>query len=432
VSKLPSVGLAPTGRRIAARVIGRVLFDGAYAAAALDVELSRAAELDPREKGLATEIAYGVLRTRPVLARCIERYAKKPPKDEITLVHLLVAVYQLTLLERVPAFAAVNAAVEAVRAERGPAMAGFVNAVLRKIAGSGERLDPVRAVLDSGPAWLVERLSAAVGTEESARLLGAYGVPATGIRLVSGHELPEWLGAAAEGRVSPRSRRVTDSGDLRARPGWAEGAFVIQEEGAQAIALLLGARPNERVLDACAGRGQKTSLLCELVGPGGSVWAADLHQKKLDALKAECERLGLPSPTCRAIDLSVGVADLPADFDRVLVDAPCSGTGTLLRRPEIKERLRPDDPARLADLQATIIERAASRLRPGGRLIYAVCSVLPEEAEAVVARVGANLEPAPFDAPELDGRLGLDRSALRLLPGAHGTDGYFVASFVRR
>jgi 16S rRNA (cytosine967-C5)-methyltransferase len=225
---------------------------------------------------------------------------------------------------------------------------------------------------------------------------------------------------------------VTDPGDARTRAGYREGSFVIQEEGAQAIALLLGVRAGDRVLDACAGRGQKTSLLTELVGPEGAVWAADLHPKKLEALKLECQRLLLPSPTCRAVDLSVGVADLPGDFDRVLVDAPCTGTGTLARRPEIKERLQPQDPDRLADLQVTIIEQAASRLKPGGRLIYAVCSVLPEEAERVVERVTTTLEPAPFDAPELAGRLPLDRTSLRLLPGAHGTDGYFVASFVRR
>ena len=432
MAKLPSLGPVVTGRRIAARVIARVSFEGAYAAAALDAELSRATDLDPREKGLATEIAYGVLRTRPALLRRIERYAKRLPRDEVTLVHLLVAVYQITLLERVPAFAAVNAAVEAVRSERGPKLAGFVNAVLRRLAQSSERLDPVLAVRDSGPAWLIERLTATVGEDEALKLLGAHGVAPASVRLVSGRELPAWLEGASEGKVSPRARRVTELGDLRVRPGYREGSFVVQEEGAQVVAFLLGARAGERVLDACAGRGQKTSLLSELVGPTGSVWAADLHPKKLDALRLEAERLGLPSPECRSVDLGVGVADLPDDFDRVLVDAPCTGTGTLARRPEIKERIAPSDPARLADLQTSILERAASRLRPGGRLIYAVCSVLPEEAEGVVERAPSMLVPAPFDAPELEGRLSLDRSSLRLLPGAHGTDGYFVASFVRR
>ncbi len=432
VAKLPSVNLAPTGRRIAARVIGRVLFDEAYAAAALDAELSRASGLDPREKGLATEIAYGVLRMRPALLARIQRHVKKLPKDEVTLLHLLVAAYQLLVLERVPAFAAVNAAVEAVREERGKPLAGFVNAVLRKLAASGERLDPRKAVLESGPRWLVERLVESVGEDEAAALFGATGAPSPTLRLLSGRPLPDWLASTELGRLSPRARRAPDGGDPRRRAGYAEGSFVIQEEGAQAIALLLGARAGERVLDACAGRGQKTSLFAEQVGDTGSVWASDLHESKLDALSAECRRLGLPEPTRRAVDLSVGVADLPGDFDRVLVDAPCSGTGTLARRPEIRERLTPGDPERLSLLQSAILERAASRARPGGRVLYAVCSVLPEEAERVVERAPPFLEPAPFDAPELSGRLTLDSTRLRLLPGAHGTDGYFVASFVRR
>jgi len=432
VTKLPSVSLAPTGRRIAARVVGRVLYDQAYAAAALDAELSRAAGLDPREKRLATELAYGVLRTRPVLLERIARHAKKLPKDEITLLHLLVAAYQLLVLERVPAFAAVNAAVEAVRQERGRPLSGFVNAVLRKLASSGERLEPRRAVLEGGPSWLVERLVLAVGEDETAALFGAGGAPAPTLRLLSGRPVPEWLAESEPGRLSPRARRVPEGGDPRARAGYAEGTFVIQEQGAQAVALLLGAREGEKVLDACAGRGQKASLFAEQVGPSGSVWASDLHAKKLDALAGELNRLGLPEPTRRAIDLSVGVADLPGDFDRVLIDAPCTGTGTLARRPEIRERLTPDAPERLSRLQSSILERAASRARPGGRVIYAVCSVLPEEAERVVERAPPWLEPAPFDAPELEGRIPLDTTRLRLLPGAHGTDGYFVASFVRR
>ena len=432
VAKLPSLSLAPTGRRIAARVIGRVLYDKAYAAAALDAELSRAKGLDPREKALATEITYGVLRTRSALLARIQRHAKKLPKDEVTLLHLLVAAYQLLVLERVPAFAAVNAAVEAVREERGKPLSGFVNAVLRKVAASGERLDPRGAVLESGPRWLVERLVEAVGEDEAAALFGANGSPGPTLRLISGRPAPGWLETAEHGRVSPLARRAPDGGDPRRRPGYAEGSFSIQEEGAQTIALLLGVRPGEKVLDACAGRGQKTSLFAEQVGDRGSVWASDLHESKLDALAAEWQRLALPEPTRRAIDLSVGVADLPDDFDRVLVDAPCSGTGTLARRPEIRDRLAPSDPERLSQLQSAILERAASRARPGGRVVYAVCSVLPEEAERVVERAPPWLEPVPFDAPELAGRLPLDATRLRLLPGAHGTDGYFVASFVRR
>jgi 16S rRNA (cytosine967-C5)-methyltransferase len=163
------------------------------------------------------------------------------------------------------------------------------------------------------------------------------------------------------------------------------------------------------------------------------VWAADLHPNKLDALSAEFVRLKLRPATMRAIDWSVGASDVPADFDRVLVDAPCSGTGTLRRRPEIAMRLEPGDPARLSALAESILRNAATRAKPGARVVFAVCSVLEEECEALVARVADLLEPAPFDAPELPALSALQegRTSLRIGPTRFGTDGYFAASFRR-
>jgi 16S rRNA (cytosine967-C5)-methyltransferase len=227
---------------------------------------------------------------------------------------------------------------------------------------------------------------------------------------------------------------VRGEGDPRKREGYAEGAFTVQEEGAQAIGLALGARPGERVLDACAGRGQKTSLLVEQVGSTGSVWATDVYPKKLEALSTELERLRLNAPEARAVDWTVGVADVPADFDRVLVDAPCTGTGTLRRRPEIAARLQPEDPARLSALAESILRSAATRAKSGGRVVFAVCSVLEEECEALVSRVADVLEPAPFDCAELHG-LWPNAAApcsFRVGPTRFETDGYFAASFVKR
>jgi 16S rRNA (cytosine967-C5)-methyltransferase len=225
---------------------------------------------------------------------------------------------------------------------------------------------------------------------------------------------------------------IQGEGDPRKRDGFQQGSFVVQEEGAQAIALLLGVREGERVLDACAGRGQKTSLFAEQVGPGGAVWATDVYPKKLAALCADFERLGLPAPETRAVDWTVGVGDVPADFDRVLVDAPCTGTGTLRRRPEIAARLQPADPARLSALAESILRSAATRAKPGGRVVFAVCSVLEEECEALVERVLDLLEPVPFDSPELSGVLGESATSLRIGPSRFATDGYFAASFGKR
>lgn len=425
--------LPPTARSVAARVLSRVLVDGAYAAAALDAELSRNVQLDARERGLATELSYGVLRTHRALERRLNVHAPKGIQDFSTRVQLLLAAYQMLVLDRIPHFAAVDAAVSAVRAQRGPRVAGFANAVLRKLGASGERLSLEQALRESAPAWLFERLSRLVGEPEALAVLGATdSAPSVVIRARQGRELPEALRGAAPGRVSPRAFRLERQGDPQALAGYAEGQFVVQEEGAQAVGLLLGARPGERVLDACAGRGQKASLLAEQVGPTGKVVAADLHPQKLDALQREFERLGLAPPECYALDWTAGTGAVAGDFDRVLVDAPCSGTGTLRHRPEILERLGPDDPARLGELAANILRSAATRAKPGGRVVFAVCSLLAEEAEAVVQRVADVLAPSPFDAAELGSLLGQGVTSLRLLPREHGTDGYFAASFVRR
>lgn len=423
-------GEAVNGRKLAARVIERVLVDSAFAAAALDGELRRNPDLDRRERALATELVYGVLRTRVALEERLGRIAPRRIKDTTTRVQILIAAYQLLVLSRIPAFAAVDAAVGAVRVQRGPRMAGFANAVLRKLAAQSEPLGT--AGLAGAPAWLIERLSDAVGPAEALALLGADRAPSPAVRVIQGRSLPDWLERAEPGLVSPRARRIERVGDPRALPGYAEGSFVIQEEGSQAVALLVGARPGERVLDACAGRGQKASLLAEQIGGAGVLWAADLHLAKLDHLLLEFERLKLDPPTTRALDWTQGTSDVPGGFDRVLVDAPCSGTGTLARRPEILLRLTPNDPARLALLAVSILRAAATRARPGGRVVFAVCSVLAEECEAVVANALDLLDPCPFESGELVGWVRPDATQIRLLPIRNGTDGYFVASFRRK
>jgi 16S rRNA (cytosine967-C5)-methyltransferase len=416
---------------LASAVVLRVLRDQAFAAAVLSAELDRALTIDDRDRALATELVYGTLRARGALEQRINAVAPRGVADLAVRAELLIAAYQLLLLDRVPAFAAVSSAVDAVRAMRGARVAGFVNAVLRKL-GQGEKLSAAEAAAQNVPAWLNQGLEAAVGVEETRSLLTPDGVPAVVLRAIAGRAEPAWLANCERGRISPRARLVRGEGDPRRREGYAEGAFLLQEEGAQFVGLALGARAGERVLDACAGRGQKTSLFVEQVGAGEPVWASDAYPKKLDALRSEFARLRLPLPNTRALDWTIGAADLPADFDRVLVDAPCTGTGTLRRRPELAARLAPEDPARLSALAEQILRRAAERARSGGRVVFAVCSVLREECEELVLRVADVLAPVAFDAPELAGIVPRDASTFRLGPTRFGTDGYFAASFERR
>ncbi|HKO47574.1 MAG TPA: transcription antitermination factor NusB [Polyangiaceae bacterium] len=424
-----------SARGVAVQALIRVLRDEAYGAAALSAELERAPArgLADRDRALATELFYGTLRMKSALEARLVPFAPRGLKDVVVKAELLVAAYQLLSLDRVPAFAAVNAAVTGVRAARGKQVAGFANAVLRKVA-QGEKLVAADAARQNISPWLLEALTQSVGETEAQALIVPQLEKVVGLRLLAGRALPSWLEKSVSGRASPRSRLISGVGDPRKREGYAQGSFVVQEEGAQAIALALGARSGERVLDACAGRGQKTSLFSEQVGSSGEVWATDVYPKKLEALSTEYERLQLRPPEVRAVDWTVGVGDVPADFDRVLVDAPCTGTGTLRRRPEIAARLVPEDPARLSGLAESIVRSSATRLRSGGRLVFAVCSVLEAECEALVMRVLDILEPVAFDCPELSA-LWPDSeapSAFRIGPSQFGTDGYFAASFQKR
>ncbi|WP_437588691.1 RsmB/NOP family class I SAM-dependent RNA methyltransferase [Sorangium sp. So ce1000] len=474
-------------RAVAARVLARVWGSEAFASAALDAELRRAPSLDPRDVGLATELVYGVLRAQAALEARIAEFAAKSrwTTDPLVRAHVLMGAYSLCFLDRVPAFAAVSEAVDGAQAAGGPRVGAFANAVLRRLAAaveSGGRPQLAGAVVASAPGWLRGALRRSLGRAAAEAFLSAGPVPPpTGLCLAPGEDRDAWLDAlraaapAASfeaGRVSPTAIVARGAGDLRRLPGFG-AAWIGQEEGAQALAFALGARPGEAVLDACSGRGNKSWLLSRAVLPGGAVDAADLYPAKLSQLRAALgappastegvgteagaqasdaeasaspasarDGLGRAAATVRetyAVDWTVGAGDVPEGYDRVLVDAPCSGVGTLRRRPEIALRREADDLPRLADLQVAIARRAATRARDGGRLVFAVCSVLREECEAVAARLaapaddglGVRLEPAPFDA-ELARELAGGGDAFRLLPHVHGTDGYFAAMFVVR
>ncbi len=427
----------PDARSLAMQVVERVLYDQAYAAAALSAEFSRYPQLSVRERAFTTELAYTALRCRRALEEKLSAQAPRGlPKDRVVRAALLVAAVQALLLDRATLAIAVDAAVTRVKAQRGEKSAGFVNALLRRVAVQPP-LDRAAALRANLPNWLHERLVAAVGVEETDALVGAHeslsaSPNSIDIRLVNGRALPEWLANAPASRWLPGSRKVNGIGDPRGYPEYESGDFVIQEEGAQLIAWALDVPEGATVLDVCAGRGQKTSLLAERIGQEGTVWSTDLHENKLAALREEMKRLHLSNVRTLALDWSVGGGNLPTDFEFVLVDAPCSGTGTLYKRPEILDRLKPDDPGRMGELAAQILRNVAKYCRSGAQVIYAVCSVLPEEAEAVLSRVQDIFEQKPFKTQALRSAFGDEVCAGRLLPLRHGTDGYFLAQLQKR
>jgi 16S rRNA (cytosine967-C5)-methyltransferase len=439
--------LVPSARSLAAIVIARVVADKAFAAAALDAELERAVQLDGRDRALATELVYGTLRLHGWLESRVARHAPRglDNLDPLVRAHLAVAAYQLFALSRVPPFAAVSEAVTAVRKFGGPQLAGFANAVLRKLAAEPKptREELEQAAFESTEPSLRASIVRAIGREAAVALLGSQGGgPPIGLRIEDAASRDEWLARFREarpsatfeaGRVSPHAVLGRGAGKVVELPGYDAGAWTPQEEGSQLVALALGARPGERVLDACAGRGNKTGLLARAVGPEGSVDAADVHPKKLDRLRTELERIAVRPRATFAVDWSLGTGGAEGGYDRVLIDAPCSGSGTLRRRPELLLRRSGADLAELSRLQGAILTRAASLTKPGGRVVYAVCSILREEAEDLLERVSgpAGLVPAPFDSAPAAAVAGEGASSFRLLPHIFGTDGYFVASFLR-
>jgi 16S rRNA (cytosine967-C5)-methyltransferase len=430
-------------------VVVRVLRDKAFAAAALDADLERNVQLDARDRALATELAYGTLRLLGWLTKRLDRHATRGigSVDVQVRAQLLVAAYQVLVLTRVPAFAAVDEAVNVVKALRGPRVAGFANAVLRKLAAEPKpgAEEIARAALDAADPALARAIVSAVGEAGALRLLASEDSPPLGLRVENGEDRETWIARLREARpeatvtkglISPLAIVVRGAGRLTDLPGWEEGAWTSQEEGSQVVALSLGARAGETVLDACAGRGNKTGLLARMVGASGAADAADLHPAKLERLVTELERIGVAPRTTFAVDWVAGTGGATGPYDRILVDAPCSGTGTIRRRPELLLRRKAADLPALAELQRAILGRVAGLVRPGGRLVYAVCSVLREEAEDVVAGAEAmGLVPSPFDgelAATLASPASADATSFRLMPHEHETDGYFVASFVKR
>jgi len=440
----------PSARAVASKVLFRVAERGAFAAAVLNAELRGVT--DSRERALATEIVYGTLRAVLTLDQTIDPLLRRPDRklDGFTRAALRAAVYQLKYL-RVPTHAAVHETVDIVRNERGKELASLTNAVLRRVSAAFDTSrsednhgpEPNRA-LDL-PSWLSEELSSSMrSSRASAFVDGRPLPPPIGLRVDLNRstrddcitkvraEAPH--AELKPGSVSPAAILMRHGGDPKSLAFYERGSFSIQEEGAQAVGLLVGAKRGERILDACAGRGGKTVLLAAQVGATGHVTALDVNEKKLDRISRELTRLSIPGEwvTPLAVDLTVGTGGLEPVFDRVLVDAPCTGLGTLHRRPEIGLRIKPEDLLRLSAVQTAILLRAAGLVRPGGTLVYAVCSFSRQEGESVAARLTEQvraLEPIP-EPWSLDTVTPDDDGAIRLgpwcAPDGDGPDAYQV------
>jgi 16S rRNA (cytosine967-C5)-methyltransferase len=439
-------GVSPA-RRAAFEILRRVEEEGAFAAPLL----AQSGGLSPEDRALCHELTLGVLRWQLWLDRALAHFAGRDSEklDAPVRRALRLGLYQLRFLTRIPARAALNESVELVRAARLRSAAPFVNAVLRRATREAE-YDPASEVTDrlekiavstSHPAWLVERWAEGFGLAEAEAFARANNQTApVSFRVnplrADTEALINELRAAGLGvvasEVAPGAWRVEGGAGALLRRLAAEGRIYLQDEASQLVAHVLGARAGERVLDACAAPGSKATQIAALARDRALVVACDLYEHRLRVVGESCERLGVGSVKLVACDAEAGLPFDDGAFDRVLVDAPCTGTGTLRHNPEIRWRLTPERISELASAQARILSEASRVVRRDGRLVYSTCSVEREENESVVKeflrthedfrQVGATPAPA---------RLLLASGAARTWPHRDDVDGFFVATFQR-
>ncbi|HSB74272.1 MAG TPA: transcription antitermination factor NusB, partial [Terriglobales bacterium] len=407
---------------------------------------SRYQKLSAADHALCTELVMGVLRWRSVLDAGVAQASSQPVEklDPEVLIALRLGAYQLGWLERVPARAAIYESVELVKKARKRSATGFVNALLRKLAAEPAALRPrLPAEASAGglaaawahPEWLAARWIEQYGWERAARIC-AYDqqVPAAAIRLRAPGAEEELRQAGIEllpGAFLADARRV-EGGDITRTAAFREGRIAIQDEASQLVAALVG--HGRRLLDCCAAPGGKTAILADR-NPDSQVVAAELHPRRARLLR----RLA-PAENVQVIAADARALPLAGEFDRALADVPCSGTGTLARNPEIKWRLQPRDLSDLHIRQIAIAGSALAQLAPGGRLVYATCSLEPEENQDVVeellrvpgirlldcrSELNSMRERGELVWQELESIL--DGPFLRTLPGVHPCDGFFAA-----
>ena len=476
-------------RQAAFDILLRIEKERSYADILIDRELSSCALQGP-DRGLLTELVYGVLRRRGTLDHIINQFSKQHVEklERAVLVLLRLGLYQLFFLDRIPVSAAVNETVKLAHAVV-PRAVGFINAVLRGADRGRETIlypdkdaDPAGFISAcySNPLWITSDWIGQLGVEGAAALARAMLVtPPFTVRVntlkTSREELCNRLAdegvAAAPTHYSPFALQLSGATQFVALTSFREGLFTVQDESSQMAAILLAPRPGERVLDLCAAPGGKTTHLAQLMDDRGSILACDVAPRKLELIEETAARLGITIiqtlPLNAAKSLTAVDGKLSADahakdaqggtessgrvvrnsdgevirikaerFDRILVDAPCSGLGVLRRNPEGKWWKSRQDLAEIVPIQQAILRNAADRLAPGGALLYSTCSTTREENEGVVddflsRRPDFVLEDLRELFPEF-ARLFTERGCFRSWPHRHGMDGFFAARLRRK
>jgi len=438
-------------RKLAVQILEKVDCRKAYADILLDHALKSNAIVS-KDRFLLTEIVYGTLRWRGRIDASLKPFLHRPlPETNSLLRNLLrLTVYQIVFLDRVPDYAALNEAVEIAKDHAGQKAGGFVNGVLRHFLREYKppaNPDPetsspaMLAEYWSHPEWLVKKWIRHMGRGEIEDLLRANNeeqplVVRTNMLKGTRNDLLDLLQKqkieAAPSLWSPHGITVRSKLPVNEFPGYREGLFQVQGEASQLVTYLLAPLGGERILDACAAPGGKTTHTAEAMHDVGQVIAMDVSRKGIERIRENAQRLGLRSIRAWHADASQKFPrSMPGPYDRILIDAPCSGFGTLRSHPEIKWHRNQTDIQRLARVQQKIIQNTASYLKLGGILVYSTCTLTEEENEGIVEEFLDRhkefvLEDAAGYLPEQAKSL-VRGSYFRALPYRHNTDGFFAA-----
>ena len=393
-------------RQVAFTVLRRVFEQGAFTDQVLHAE---AEQLDARDRALTRRLVFGTVQRLRALDHVIGELAGRRKLDADVHAALRLGLFQVLFLDGVPAHAAVDESVELVKRSRG---SGLVNAVLRRATREGRAvLDGAdEAVRESVPSWLAALWREAYGRETASALMRQINEPPElALRANRLRTTPEELAAAVGGTVVPPEAVVVDGPfDAHAHPLWHEGAYMPQSRSSQAVARAVDPQPGERVLDLCAAPGGKSTHLAELMGGEGEIVSVEHHAGRADALERTLTRMGADIVRIDVADAGEPRADGP--FDRVLVDPPCSGLGTLQARPDLRWRMTPERIDGLVVEQRRILAAAAGAVRPGGLLVWSTCTLNPAENDGVLAGLSG------FDVLE----------ATTLMPHETGSAGFTV------
>lgn len=429
-----------TARGLALVLLEEILGQGAYSNIALNKGLA-ASSLSPADKGLVTELVYGTLSHKIELEWYLSHALEDRDKLEPWVYYLLLlSLYQICYLDKIPAHALVHEAVKL--AKRGRGAEKLVNAVLRGFLRDGlpdakaiKRVNKRLSVCYSLPVWLVKVLLSEYGEKRGEQIMASlHERNKVSVRVVDSHDwevLKEELGANPS-LLSPLGL-VKDKGHFASHPAFADGRLTIQDETSQLVAPVFGLQGDEQVLDACAAPGGKTCHLASYLTTG-QVMALDLYPHKLALIEENAQRLGVSDRVVtRQLDACQVAATFGADsFDAILVDAPCSGMGLIRRKPDIRYNKEAMDFDTLAQIQLRILDSVCQTIKKGGIITYSTCTIVRQENQEVVQAFLAahpEFEQVLLEHPLKD--IMVD-GCLLVTPEQYGTDGFFISQFRRR